>query len=203
MGEEIVTAATRLFAALGYDGVTGAMIAETAGVAEGDVAALGGKAGVYQAVMGRVLALQVKLLDEMHRVLTPDVAGLHGMVDMFVDFYERHPEAIALWQHRGLSDAADLPNVESAYATPVIQGISDILGRAGLSERARHTLLNVLGWCFYGFMTIGLIHPDGGASRWEDATARARFRLECHHVIDVVAAADPPASAATPDSGLS
>ncbi|GAB2862897.1 hypothetical protein GCM10022221_73540 [Actinocorallia aurea] len=193
MGEaEIVKAATGLFSALGYDGVTGAMIAEAAGVGDGAVAALGGKQGVYQAVMGRVLASQIALVDEMNRVLSPDLDGLHGMVDMFLEFYRAHPEAVALWQHRAMSDAADVPGVEGAYASPVIQGISGLLARAGLTEHAHRTLLNVLGWSFYGFVTIGLVAPDGTTDRWGDPAARTRFREEVHHLIDVLGTAGPP-----------
>ncbi|WP_106403219.1 TetR/AcrR family transcriptional regulator [Actinocorallia populi] len=190
-GDEVVEAATRLFSALGYDGVTTAMIAEAAGATEGDVAALGGKRGVYEAVMRRVLEAQVALVEEMHRTLPPDVSGLHGMVDMFLDFYQVHPEAITLWQHRGLSDAADLAGIERDYAAPVVQGINDLIARSGVHPRARFTLHNALGWSFYGFLTIGIVHPDGSTTHWEDPAARDHFRQAVRSLINALAATPP------------
>ncbi|MDX6740902.1 helix-turn-helix domain-containing protein [Actinocorallia sp. A-T 12471] len=193
MGDDgFVEAATRLFSALGYDGVTVAMLAEAAGVAEADVARRGGKAGVYAEVMDRVRDLQVELVEEMGTTLTPDLVGLHDMVDMFLDFYVAHPEAITLWQHRGLADAVDIPDVERDYGSPVIQGIYRLLVRAGVGPRARFALHNFLGWSFHSFLTLGIFHSDGTTSDWRDPAARARFRQETHDLIDVLGTLDSP-----------
>ncbi|GAB2844048.1 hypothetical protein GCM10022221_49200 [Actinocorallia aurea] len=188
MQDDVVGAATRVFAGLGYDGATAQMIAEAAGVPLAEVTAIGGKRGLYEAVMGRVLNEQMVLVEEIESTFTPDLDGFHRMADRFIDFYFGHPETVALWRHRGLSDAADLPDVEGEYAAPLQRVVQDrLLGRVGLSERSLLSLTNVLSWAFHGFLSDGMLLLDGTIVDWQDRKARAWFRSEVHGLIDRLA----------------
>ncbi len=183
--DDVVMAATRLFAGLGYDGTSAEMIADAAGVSPADVVAMGGKRGLYEAVMERTFNQQLMLLDEMESTFTPDLAGLHRLFDRFLDFFVEHPEISSLWQQRSLEDAADLPHVEGEYATPMIRTVNDrFLYRIGIDEADLTALVNVLTWTFHGFFTGGVIQPDGTVIGRHEPVAQAQFRYEMHRLID-------------------
>src|SRR5690606_38987944 len=113
--DRIIDAATRLFAALGYDGTSTRMIAEAAGLNVATVAYhVGGKRDLYIAVMERAHQIERALLSDAVAQVE-DAAGLLTLVDRYIGFCAAHPAAPAPGMHRSLSDAAGLLTLVDRY----------------------------------------------------------------------------------------
>ncbi|MFD0660397.1 TetR/AcrR family transcriptional regulator [Thermocatellispora tengchongensis] len=120
--EAIVQVATRLFAALGYDGTTTRQIAEAAGLNIATVSYhVGGKRELYLAVMENAHRVERAALESAIAEFSGrDTATLvHGIVDRYLDFCVAHRDVATLWMHRWLSDAADISDLEQRYTHPL------------------------------------------------------------------------------------
>ncbi|WP_067483971.1 TetR/AcrR family transcriptional regulator [Actinomadura hibisca] len=182
--DRIIEAATRLFAALGYDGTSTRMIADAAGLNIATVAYhVGGKRDLYLAVMERAHRIERAALEEVLAAFTPDAAGVRALVDRYLDFCVEHPEIPALWTHRWLSDAADIADLEHRYARPLVEQVAAaVAAAAGPDVDVEYAVMTVI-WCTHGFGSGGVPGPDGQRRGLADAATTARFRAHLHNLV--------------------
>ena len=185
-GEIILRAATRLFAALGYDGTTTRQIAEAAGVSVATVNHhVGGKRELYLAVMERAhraerIAVEAAVAEFQH-VSAAEV--LHKLLNRYLDFCVENPEVPALWMHRWLSDAADITELERQYTFPLMNLV--VGASAGLEGRGvdvEYTIQSMI-WCIQGFAKGGIPDAEDGRRTIEDPRALRRFRAHMHLMV--------------------
>jgi AcrR family transcriptional regulator len=185
--ERILEAATRLFAALGYDGTSTRMIAEAAGLNVATIAYhVGGKRDLYLAVMERAHLAERTALDEALGQIGDDPEGLLRLVDGYVDFCLEHPEVPALWMHRWLSDAADVAHLEEQYVRPLMALVTGVARRIVGDDVDVDYVVWTVVWCTHGFGCGGVLDADGKRGGLDDPRAVARFRA---HMRRTVAAA--------------
>jgi AcrR family transcriptional regulator len=182
--ERIIEVATRLFAALGYDGTSTRMIAEAAGLNIATVAYhAGGKRDLYLAVMERAHQAERAALEEAAAGFTGDPADVHRMLDRYLDFCLDHPDVPALWMHRWLSDAADVAHLEGRYVKPLIDFVcATVQGAVGAGVDVEYTVMTVI-WCTHGFCRGGVLDQEGGRTGLDDPRQVARFRAHLHRMV--------------------
>jgi AcrR family transcriptional regulator len=189
--EEIIVVATRLFAELGYDSTGVELIADAAG---GDgralVAAAGGKNGLYRTVMDRAYRAEQRMLEEAFGAYTPDRAGAHRVIDVYLDFYVAHPEIVALWMHRWMGDAADAGDLEGDYVDPQDELTTGAVAALVPPDVAVDLLVRTVVWCVFGFLSGGLPGSRGRTERRGDEEIE-RFRVYLHTLIDRMIAPAP------------
>ncbi|WP_353070562.1 TetR/AcrR family transcriptional regulator [Actinomadura opuntiae] len=186
--ERVLDAATRLFAALGYDGTSTRMIAEAAGLNIATVAYhAGGKRDLYLAVMERAHQAERAALATAVAEMTPDAAGILAVVDRYVDFCAAHPEIPGLWMHRWLSDAADVADLENTYVRPlmetVVDAVAKVLPEGAADEVDVEYVAWTVVWCTHGFARGGVLRADGRRHGMDDAAALARFRANLRRIV--------------------
>ncbi|TDD82806.1 TetR/AcrR family transcriptional regulator [Actinomadura darangshiensis] len=194
--DRILDAATRLFAALGYDGTSTRMIAETAGLNVSTVAYhVGGKRDLYLAVMERAHLAERAALDAALAEMALDAEGLLTLVDRYVDFCIERPEVPALWMHRWLSDAADVAHLEDQYVRPLMRMVTEAAREIVPDGVDVEFVVWTVVWCTHGFGCGGVLDAGGHRGGLDDPRAVARFRA---HMRRTVAAAirSPAGSAA-------
>lgn len=182
--DRILAAATRLFAALGYDGTSTRLIAEAAGLNVATVAYhVGGKRDLYLMVMERAHQAERAALESAFAEFTPTPEGIHLLVDRYLDFCVDNPEVPALWMHRWLSDAMDVRHLEALYVKPllalVVDGVRGVVPEDADVEYAMWTVI----WCIHGFSRGGVLDEDGNRRRTDDPDALARFRAHLHRLV--------------------
>ncbi|POM27487.1 putative DNA-binding transcriptional regulator [Actinomadura rubteroloni] len=185
--ERIIATATRLFAALGYDGTSTRLIAATAGLNVATVAYhVGSKRDLYLTVMERAHQAERAVL-AAHDGVT-DVPGLRRLLDAYIDFCVERPEVPALWVHRWQSDAADIADLEGRYALPLVNRMAALVravagdGGAGDDVDAEYAVMTIV-WCTHGFCRGGV--PDAAGRRGIDRPAEVRrFRAHVHRLVD-------------------
>lgn len=198
--ERIIQVATRLFADLGFDGTTGGMIAEAAGV---DTAALlqqtGGTLELYHEVMRRAHLIEREMLEDAVESMRLTVEGLRDFADTYLDFHLSNPHVARLWLHRWVGDAAGSADLESEYERP----LTDLVGNAlrPLASRGVDVdyMLWTLVWAMTGFVTYGVPNHGDKPTPWRgttslphghrdtlDAKEITRFRSHLHLLIDRV-----------------
>ncbi|WP_141581596.1 TetR/AcrR family transcriptional regulator [Actinomadura sp. WMMA1423] len=182
--ERIIEAATRLFAALGYDGTSTRMIAEAAGLNVATVAYhVGGKRDLYLVVMERAHHAERQVLEQAIAEMTPDEEGLLEVVDRYVMLCVERPEIPALWMHRWLADAADVAHLDDEYVRPMMdlasEAVRDIVG----DEADLDYLVWTVVWCTHGFGAGGILDQDGKRRKLDDPQAVARFRAHMRRTI--------------------
>jgi AcrR family transcriptional regulator len=175
--ERILDAATRLFAALGYDGTSTRMIAEAAGLNVATVAYhAGGKRDLYLAVMERAHLAERAALDAALAEISPDAEGILTLVDRYVDFCLERPEIPALWMHRWLSDAADVAHLEGLYVRPLMENVISVARESVADDVDLEFVFWTVVWCTHGFGCGGILDGDGHRGGLDDPHAVARFR---------------------------
>ncbi|MFC4058895.1 TetR/AcrR family transcriptional regulator [Planomonospora corallina] len=198
--ETILRAATRLFAALGYDGTSTRQIAEAVGLNIATVNYhVGGKRELYLAVMERAHQAELAVLEPAVKELTaapPEekVAAAHRMLDVYVDFCAENPEIPALWMHRWLSDAGDITELERQYVQPLAAFVADaLLPLAGEHADVEYTIWTVI-WCTHGFARGGVLDQAGRRRGPRDVRAMRRFRAHLHSMLHqaLCLPGDPP-----------
>lgn len=190
--DRIIEAATRLFAALGYDGTSTRMIAEAAGLNVATVAYhVGGKRDLYLIVMERAHRAERQVLEKALAEMTPDVEGVLTLVDRYVELCMAQPEIPALWMHRWLSDAADVAHLDDDYVRPLMEIVSEAVRRVVSDEVDLDFLVWTVVWCTHGFGSGGLLDQQGKRRKLDDPEAVARFRAHMRRT--VAAAISPPA----------
>ncbi|MEV0974075.1 TetR/AcrR family transcriptional regulator [Microtetraspora glauca] len=183
----VVNAATRLFAALGYDGTTLHHIAEASGL---DLATLGTVAGskrdIYLAVLDLAFRRHRAMLEESVREFR-ETGSVHALLERYLDFCLEYPDNLALWMHRWLADAVDVTDFEQRYVQPVIVVVGDLL-RDSLARCDSDVDIDIefsiwtVIWCAHGFVRGGFIGPDGLLRRASDPQTLRRFRRHMHRL---------------------
>ncbi|WP_433430175.1 TetR/AcrR family transcriptional regulator [Nonomuraea sp. CA-141351] len=185
----ILRAATRLFAALGYDGTAIEQIAEAAGV---DAAAVGthfaSKRRLYLTVMEEAHRALAAVLDARAgelRAAPPErrAEALHRLIDGYIDLCAENPEIPALWMHRWLSDASDIdlePLNAQALTQRSIDSIDTLAKPAGADGQfITYTMI----WCIHGFAMSGVLDGTGQRRHAGDPRTLRRFRAHMHQLI--------------------
>ncbi|QKW38831.1 TetR/AcrR family transcriptional regulator [Actinomadura sp. NAK00032] len=182
--ERILEAATRLFAALGYDGTSTRMIAEAAGLNVATVAYhVGGKRDLYLAVMERAHEVERTALEGALTQITPDAEGLLSLVDAYVEFCMERPEIPALWMHRWLSDASDVVHLEEQYVRPLMQMVTEAARKVVPDDVDVDYVVWTVVWCTHGFGNGGVLDTDGHRHGIDDPQAVARFRRHMRRTV--------------------
>ncbi|GAB2826520.1 hypothetical protein GCM10022221_25710 [Actinocorallia aurea] len=183
--EGVLDVALRLFAGLGYDGTSTEMIAAAAGVGPDQVP--GGRNGAYEAILRRFRDQQMAMYEEVPGVYTE--GGLHGVLDLVLDFYLDHRLELRVWQYRGLEDATDVPWAEEDYRTPVARRLFEVVG--SLEKLPDPDMwVSLVTWSLTGFVSGGIISPRPGPTTPDDLPARLRFRAFMHRLMDAVGPVD-------------
>lgn len=183
--ERILQAATRVFAALGYDATTSRLIADTAGVDVATVAdQIGRKREVYLAVMERAFQTQRPVIDAAVAEFTPDRAGVYRLIDRYLDLCVAHPEVPALWIHRWLSDAADIAQLEDRYVRPLFAMVVDAVRPvAAPGVDVEYSVLTVI-WCVHGFIQGGVYDAQGQRKGQGNPRTLERFRAHLKRLFE-------------------
>ncbi|MBE1530670.1 TetR/AcrR family transcriptional regulator [Actinomadura algeriensis] len=192
--ERLLDTATRLFAELGYDGTSLQLIADAAGVGVPDVREFGdGKGGLYRAVFLRADRAERDAMEPALTAFTPDMPGVLRLVDAYLDFYVHRTDVLALWLHRWMGDAADVPGLEEHYTTPLSRRVVDtVRPLVPPGADADHVVWTIV-WCVYGFLSGGLVYTDretgpqrlrGQGVRPRDGAAVERFRTHLHMLVE-------------------
>jgi AcrR family transcriptional regulator len=197
--ERIIQVATRLFADLGFDGTTGGMIAEAAGV---DTFTLlertGGTLELYHEVMRRAHLIEQAMLEEAVESMRLAAGGLRDFADTYLDFHLSHPLVARLWLHRWVGDAAGSADLESEYERPLTDMVADAVRPLVPSGVDVDYMLWTLVWAMTGFVTYGVPNHGDRPTPWRatslphghrDALAPQevmRFRSHLHLLIDRV-----------------
>ena len=187
--ETILNAAWELFAALGYDGTGGEMIADAAGVPAAEIGAIfGNKLGLYREILKRAHDQDMILVQEMAANYTRDRDGLHFLVDRYLDYCCENPRVVALWMQRKMRDAADLDEVEREYASAPLAGVGRMVGdlfRPGLDAELTSWMII---WFIQIFVHSGIPDEHGRRVGCEDTQQLRRFRRQVHEVVDALLA---------------
>ncbi|MBA9006369.1 TetR/AcrR family transcriptional regulator [Thermomonospora cellulosilytica] len=159
--ERLIGTATRLFAELGYDGTSARLIADAAGV---DVATLVAEAGdrpqLYRTVMMRAHNAEREAMEAALARFDGTRAGLSGLLDAYLDFCVDNPHVLALWQHRWMGDAADVPGLEQLYSRPLALAVSELVAPLIPEDVPADFLVWSVVWCVYGYLTGGMQTAD-------------------------------------------
>lgn len=194
--EVIVEAAAGLFARRGFDAVGMREVAAAAGV---DVATVhhhvGTKAALYDACFARVFAAEstalVRAVDAAREALPAGpaaaLAGLHELVDVFIDFLEDRPETTGLWLRRWLEPDRHA-ELDERYSNPLYRAVEQVLAEADaagvLHEPQPHLAVRSLVWAVHAHV-VGLLSGANGAKQ------RREFRTFAHRWLDRMYAPTP------------
>ncbi|GAA4562934.1 TetR/AcrR family transcriptional regulator [Planotetraspora kaengkrachanensis] len=182
--EVILEVATRLFAALGYDGTSIRQIAEAIGL---DITTIteqvGTKRDIYLAVMERAFQSERAAL-EAAAVEFEANGSVHQLFDRYLDFYVEHPDIVALWMHRWLLDAADVAELENQYVEPLTGMIGKSVGNLlpDTDVDIEYTLWTVI-WSVHGFVKAGVLEADGELRGPSNPRSLRRFRRTMHQML--------------------
>ncbi|WP_170317113.1 TetR/AcrR family transcriptional regulator [Acrocarpospora corrugata] len=188
--ETLLQGATRLFAALGYDSTTLRQIYDALGIDPVSVGFTGDKRDLYLAVIERAYRIECEAMTPAIRGLVigdaaEASAGVHTIVDRYLDFCVAHPEFPALWIHRWLYDAADLTGLERQFSQPLIIMTTRVLEQsmsAGFISEGVDLEYCVwtLVWCVHGFVQGGVLDGEGERVGPDSVEELARFRKHLH-----------------------
>ncbi len=192
--EAVIEFATRLFAAFGYDGTTLQGLAEAMGYDLGWMHdTFGDKRALYLAVIERTTQAQRVVVEEaLSSLPARDSAGvaaaLHNLVDRYLDLCVSNPQIPALWMHRWLGDAADIPDLEEKYAVPLINLTRDKLRSAadeGLiaDDTDPDLMVRTLVWSMYGFLHGEALAPPNPPDP-DNPRTRPRLQAHLHQLLD-------------------
>ncbi|MEV1244917.1 TetR/AcrR family transcriptional regulator [Nonomuraea sp. NPDC050022] len=188
--ELILRVATRLFAALGHDGVSIGQIGEAAGLTTAAITPhFPTKRHLYLAVMKRAQQVLSAVIDKRAgelKAAAPEErpAALHRFIDGYIDLCVEHPEVPALWMHRWLSDASDIEELESLSAQPLAQYAVDSIAALADPVHADAQLTTyTMVWCIQGFSLSGILDTTGQRRRPDDPDALRRFRAHMHQLL--------------------
>jgi AcrR family transcriptional regulator len=183
--ERVMETATRLFASLSYDGTSVQLIADATGLDVATITSLvGGKRDIYVAVMKRAYLAERAAIDSAFTEFTPDRAGIHLLIDRYLDFSVDNPEVPALWMHRWQSDATDVTELEDLYVQPVFERfIEGLKGSFDTDVDIEYGLWTV-SWCIHGFCVGGVLDGSGKREGPRNTMYLRRFRAHLHQLVD-------------------
>jgi AcrR family transcriptional regulator len=182
--ERVMETAARLFASLSYDGTSTQMIADSAGVDVATVTELAGsKRDLYVEVMGQAALAQRAMFEAAFARYTPDRAGIHLLMDCYLDFCVDHPEVPALWMHRWQSDASDITELESLYVRPMFDRLIGALQPFDFDVDLEYAIWTV-HWSVRGFCLGGVLDTHGRREGPRNTVFLRRFRAHLHQLVD-------------------
>ncbi|MFF0578077.1 TetR/AcrR family transcriptional regulator [Streptosporangium saharense] len=192
--EAVIEFATRLFAAFGYDGTTLQGLAEAMGYdLEWLHDTFGDKRALYLAVIERTSQAQRAVVEgALASLPARDAAGvsaaMHDLVDRYLELCLSNPQIPALWMHRWLGDAADIPDLEQKYAVPIINITRDALrsaARDGIIDGGTDLdlLVRTLAWSMYGFLHGEALAPPDPPDP-DNPRTKPRLRAHLHQLVD-------------------
>ncbi|WP_026413086.1 TetR/AcrR family transcriptional regulator [Actinomadura oligospora] len=194
--ERILSAATTLFAERGYDATSTRAIADAVGLNIATVAYhVGGKPDLYRAVMRRthlaqrdVVVAALERLNACGPSAEETRAALLGFVDSYLSFCLSRPEVGALWIRRWLSEGADVAEIETEFAGPLVAEVATavraVLDRAGIGARVDVEMLTfTIVWTAHSFGQAGVVDPEGRRVGPTDLAVLDRFRRNLHAVV--------------------
>ncbi|MFG1823122.1 TetR/AcrR family transcriptional regulator [Microbispora bryophytorum] len=190
LSDRVLQVATRLFTGLGYDGTDMRQIADAAGT---DVAYVrrrfGDKREIYLEVMDRMNSAHNAVLEKGVKDIvgaSPEqkIVALHRLLDRYIDFCRRQPEYPALYTHRWLSDATDIPELEPMYAAPAAQFVIDAITPLVTAPDVDvdYTINSVI-WCVHSFVQSGVYDRSGRRYDHDHPGALWRFRSYLHQMV--------------------
>ncbi|MDX6738291.1 TetR/AcrR family transcriptional regulator [Actinocorallia sp. A-T 12471] len=195
-GQRLLSAALGLFAELGYDQTTSQLIADVAGLPVVTIRTeFGGKRELYLAVIKHVHEEEQALLDRMTETYTHDAAGIHRLLDQYLDHFVDHPREAALWMQRRMYDASDLRDIERLYSFPQIHAVSELTAELVRPDVDMELVIWGIVWSVQTFVYGGIPDAQGGRSSAVDRRAVARFRRHLHSSIDPLLRRDPDEAA--------
>ncbi|GAA3076364.1 TetR/AcrR family transcriptional regulator [Streptosporangium carneum] len=192
--EAVIDFATRLFAAFGYDGTTLQGLAEAMGYdVEWIHDTFGDKRDLYLSVIERASLAQRAVVEGALAALPArDPAGvasaLYTLVDRYLDLCLSNPQIPALWMHRWLGDAADIPDLEQRYAVPLINLTRDALrsaARDGFIDDGidADLMVRTLVWSVYGFLHGEALAPPDPPDP-DNPKTKPRLQAHLHQLLD-------------------
>ncbi|GGT75644.1 TetR/AcrR family transcriptional regulator [Actinomadura citrea] len=188
----IIEAATRLFAALGYDETDLRLIADAAGVPAARLTDLvGGKRELYLDIMERAHEDEYETLRKAVDTTDSPRAALHLILDAYLDYHVSHPLIHAVWMHRWGADALDIRDLEDRYQRPLLRMCTRRIRDAVPPEIDPYFVLSPMVWCVYGFISSGVFARGHGMVSAMDPAALAWFRSCMHQLMDRLTAPTP------------
>jgi AcrR family transcriptional regulator len=185
--ERMLQAGLDLFAGLGYDGTTGEMIADAAGVSTDDIQmSFGGKLGLFRTVLERAQQADVDLLmsAEEHDLSDPNL--VHWMIDSYLDHCCNNPKIVALWMQRRILDAVDLSEIEKKYIYPKIAKFVSLAGDRWRPGPDPMLIAWMIMWFIQTFVHSGIPDEQGVRHGCGDAAQVQQLRRTLHEVIDAL-----------------
>lgn len=183
--DRVVEVATRLFAGLGYDVTSTDLIAEAVGVPPSTVVDLtGGKRALYLKVMERLFEAKYAAVQAAADAAPDARTAVHRIADAYLDFYAAHPDYLALWTYRWMSDAAEIADMEDHYLRPLLHLGARRIREVVPEDVGAYPLLGVIMWTCNGFLGSGVLAPERGMLRADDPRTLEFFRGLLHLVID-------------------
>jgi AcrR family transcriptional regulator len=183
--------ATRLFAELGYDGVTTQMIADAAGVDLNTVVEhYGGKSGLYTTVFDEAVRRWLNQLKSAGEDYTPDADGLIRLVDRYLEYCLDHPELPRLWIYRWMADASDITGLDERLAAPLLRESIAAVRPAVAPDIDPEAAMWTFTWSIHGYMQAGFLDASGRRRPPNDPGTLRRFRLHLHQLARMMAAPD-------------
>ncbi len=189
----ILDAAEALFAQRGYDGASMGEIGRRAGVSSALPAYFfGGKDGLYQAVLERLLAEREQRLGPLadaaaaHLERTGELrAALELLIDGYIDFLLERPALVRLMGREALDGGRRLgpgPRHSVAVQEGLSRFVRSLPPRPGPSADAEQLLITTVALCFFP-----IEHNDTMlAAMGLDAAAAAFAAARKRHVVDVL-----------------
>lgn len=177
--ERILDAATDLFSAHGFEGIS---LRDIAAVVKLDVATVhhhaGSKAALYEAVFQRMYTTESEAIRRAAAVAAgePGTKGLHRLLDAFLDFLDTHPEVTYLWLRRWL-EPAQHRRLDEEYSLPIYDLVEEQLS----DDPHAHQAVRSVVWAVHGHVTA-CAALRGAALRRE----REVFRAFAHRMVDAL-----------------
>ncbi|MFA1551438.1 TetR/AcrR family transcriptional regulator [Actinomadura chokoriensis] len=183
--QQVIEVAGRLFGEVGYDGTSLRLIADAMGTTPAAIVEVAGdKRAIYLKVMDRAAEAERAMLESVVSQAEPGLDAVHQIVDTYLDFYLEHPRNRALWAHRWVDDAADIPDVEDRYARPLLHLAAPKFRGVVPPDVDPYFVLGTIIWCVHGFLGSGILDRAQGVRRADDPKAVASFRRHLHILVD-------------------
>ncbi|WP_141577254.1 TetR/AcrR family transcriptional regulator [Actinomadura sp. WMMA1423] len=181
--EQLLNVAAKLLSGLGYDSVTNTMIAEASGI---DLAVVteryGGKRDIYMAVLRRAHRRRIERIRALDAVYTPDLNGLTRLLDEYLDLCMETPELGALWMQRWLSDADDIPGLDTMFGGPELGRTIEMVRKAIADDLDAGMVMRTLTYTILAFSQKGIVDTSAVRHEPTDPATLKRFRAHLHQL---------------------
>ena len=186
--DRLLETARNLFAALGYDEVSLQMIGDAVGVAPGTlVDRFGGKRELYLTAMQRTTDEWLGEAEHVEARFTPDADGLYLLFDRLLVHCLEHPEMPRLWQHRRLSDASDITDLEARNYARMVPQTLELVRSAVRPDVDAEVALWMISWAIMSYSQAGLPTPEGARRSPHDPAVLKRMRAYLRRQAELMA----------------